>query len=135
LGTGEFFSAGSAIFDEENFPGLSMTEEYEEFLVHDLEQNDEEEYFPSDSMMKTKNIMMMKNRIESQNENESKSFEVIDDVGNRIDDGREEVSDIEEDKKYIPENEVSEEKEVRVSRLRELIEIQNYRTERRRKTI
>jgi hypothetical protein len=131
-----------------------MTEEYEEFLVHDLEQNDEE-YFASDSESDdedeeyydeeeydypinkkiSKARVDIENRIERQNENESKSFELIDDVDNRIDEGTEEVSDIEEDKEYIPENEVSEEKEVRVSRLRELIEIQNYRTERRRKTI
>jgi hypothetical protein len=42
LETGEFFTAGSAIFDENSFPGLEMKDELEEYLVHDLDPNDEE---------------------------------------------------------------------------------------------
>jgi hypothetical protein len=42
LKTGKFFTAGSAIFDETNFPGLGMKDELEEYLVYDLDANDEE---------------------------------------------------------------------------------------------
>jgi hypothetical protein len=40
--TGEFFVSGSAIFDETEFPGLEMIDEYKELMVNDQDFNDQD---------------------------------------------------------------------------------------------
>jgi hypothetical protein len=69
LQTCKFFTAGSAIFNEKSFPGFNMTEEYKEYLVYDLDPNDEE-YVQDNEISEDSNEIGLEENNENENNEE-----------------------------------------------------------------